>query len=252
MLWSLRSRVRVIPHRRYDLCAREKLFLGVPLSAQNLSGTHYMRRILRRMANAFGYDIVALAADRGLSHLDDVSPEVRTVIERVRPFTMTSPERVAALCAAAEYIVKAGIPGDFVECGVWRGGSAMAAALTFARLGRDDIPLHLFDTFEGMTKPTEHDFNARTGERAIERFQELANGNKKWACASIEDVGVNLETTGYPKNCIRLVKGKVEETIPASAPKSISLLRLDTDWYESTRRIGAFILPAVTGRGPNR
>jgi O-methyltransferase len=67
----------------------------------------------------------------------------------VSPYTMTSPERIATLCQAVEHLVQSEIEGDIVECGVWRGGSMMGAAMTLRRhehLRR----LYLFDTFEGM------------------------------------------------------------------------------------------------------
>src|SRR4029077_7661474 len=131
-----------------------------------------VKRILKRLVNGLGYDISARVDGGEYSRFIDLSPDVLATIKQVRPFTMTSIERVAALCASADYVVRACIPGDFVECGVWRGGSAMAAALTFQRIGRQDMRLHLFDTFTGMTQPTEHDRDARTGELAIVRFQK--------------------------------------------------------------------------------
>src|SRR5262245_38973252 len=86
-----------------------------------------------------------------------------TIIEQTRPFTLTSPERIFALKNAIEYVIKYDIPGDIVECGVWKGGSMMAAALTLLNLGVKR-PLYLFDTFAGMTPPTavDHDFLGRS------------------------------------------------------------------------------------------
>src|SRR5436190_1815330 len=76
---------------------------------------------------------------------------------RVGPYTMTTPARIYALVRAVEYISARGIPGALVECGVWRGGSMMAVALTLLRLGISDRDLYLFDTFAGMTAPSEED-----------------------------------------------------------------------------------------------
>src|SRR5687767_6982545 len=83
--------------------------------------------------------------DRGLA----------AIIDRVRPFTMTSPERLHALVSAVDYVTAASVPGAFVECGVWRGGSMMAAALRLQERGVLDRELVLFDTFEGMSSPSE-------------------------------------------------------------------------------------------------
>lgn len=86
----------------------------------------------------------------------DISPEFRRVWELVSPFTMTSPERGYALWSAVNHVVDNDIPGVFVECGVWKGGSAMlmALALLERRVSRD---IFLFDTFEGMTEPSDAD-----------------------------------------------------------------------------------------------
>src|SRR2546430_16800660 len=76
----------------------------------------------------------------------DLASEWIDTIERVSPFTMTSPERLAALCSATEYVVRHDVPGSFVECGVWRGGRMMAVALTLQRIRRRDRGHYLFDT----------------------------------------------------------------------------------------------------------
>lgn len=182
--------------------------------------------------------------------LPDVSPAANAVIQRVRPFTMTSPERIAALCGAVEYVVRCGIPGAFVECGVWRGGSSMAAALTLQQLGKTDLDLYLFDTFAGMPPPTDADKVALTGEPAaavLARSDRLTS--YEWAYAPLDDVRRNLAGTGYPPERVRLVVGKVEDTVPAHAPDPICILRLDTDWYESTRHELVHLFPRLAVGG---
>jgi O-methyltransferase len=135
-----------------------------------------------------------------------------------------------------KYVVKNNIPGDFVECGVWRGGSSMMIALTLLHLRSTNRRLFLYDTFEGMSEPTEHDKTFR-GEDA-DKLLEKNIDNKEtsvWCLADINDVQQNMGVTKYPPANIHYVKGKVEDTIPATLPSDgIALLRLDTDWYEST------------------
>jgi O-methyltransferase len=124
------------------------------------------------------------------------------------------------MCAAVRHVCKRSVPGDIVECGVWRGGSMMAAAL--ALLEQDQTPkMHLFDTFSGMTKAGAEDGNT----------QEFPAGSLS---ATEDEVRANMLRTGYPADRFRLIAGPVEETLPAEAPPSISVLRLDTDWYSST------------------
>jgi hypothetical protein len=149
--------------------------------------------------------------------------------EWVAPYTMTSPEKIIGLANAARYISARGIPGDVVECGVWRGGSSMVAARTLATLGDTARTLHLFDTFTGMTAPGPHDrrYDGTDAGSLIEQ-------NTGYRCiADQDDVRQNLALTGYPN--VRLIAGDVAKTIPGEAPAQIALLRLDTDWYESTR-----------------
>ncbi len=160
----------------------------------------------------------------------DLSADVRSVIERARPYSLTSTERMASLCEAASYVVRNGIPGAFVECGVWKGGSAMAMALML-QLERDERELYLYDTFQGMSRPTEQDVDFE-GTAALEHWPE--DESFAWGAVSVDSVRDVMLQTGYPADRMTLVQGKVEDTIPGEAPEQIALLRLDTDWYEST------------------
>jgi hypothetical protein len=193
--------------------------------------------LLNRILRWAGLELRQLAKEpipvrRGLQDLD---PWVADIIEQVRPFTMTSDERIAALCYAVRYVVRFRIPGDIVECGVWRGGSMMAAALALLAQGDASRSLYLFDTFEGMPPPTNVDREAASGKLASALLADADRLSNIWACAQIEEVQVNLASTGYPPANIHLIAGKVEDTIPLAAPPDVSILRLDTDWYESTR-----------------
>jgi hypothetical protein len=172
------------------------------------------------------------------------------IIARVRPFTMTTPERIFALIRGTEYVVSAGIPGAIVECGVWRGGSMMAAALTLKRLAeiRD---LYLYDTFEGMTEPTAIDVDlygrpAATTLASQVRTPDLSN---VWAYAPLRAVQDALRSTGYDSGCIHFIEGRVEDTIPDKVPPKIALLRLDTDWYASTRHELEHLYPLLVPGG---
>jgi hypothetical protein len=165
----------------------------------------------------------------------DMGPADIALYREVAPFTMTSPERVIALRDAVDYVCQRRLSGDFVECGVWRGGSMMVVAKVLR--SRNELrTLHLFDTFEGMSEPSEHDRSYR-GNSALDELAGATRDDARsiWCVAGEEDVRQNLASTGYPMDRVRLVRGKVEDTLPAAAPERISLLRLDTDWYESTK-----------------
>ncbi|MFD9499107.1 TylF/MycF/NovP-related O-methyltransferase [Streptomyces sp. NPDC060035] len=164
----------------------------------------------------------------------DYDDEAKDIIRAVKPYTMTSPERLNAFVLATRHIVRHDIPGDIVECGVWRGGSMQACAKTLLSLGETGRDLYLFDTYEGMTPPTAEDLR-RDGRPAQELLDAQGRDRPIWAVASLEDVQAGFEGVPYPKDRIHYVQGKVEDTVPAQAPGQISILRLDTDWYASTK-----------------
>src|SRR5437879_2936385 len=143
-----------------------------------------MKNLIRRAFRFAGFDIVSAA---GKDPRDFSDAEI-DVWQRVREFTMTSQERIIAALRAAEYVGASRIPGAIVECGVWRGGSMMAIAFGLSRVMRRDIPLYLFDTFTGMTKPTDQD--GRVALKKWKWFQKPTHN--EWCYASLEDVRANL------------------------------------------------------------
>lgn len=184
---------------------------------------------------------------------EDLPDAFLRLYARTRPYTMTTAERMYSLYESVRYVVNAGIKGDLVECGVWRGGSSMMAALTL-RECKARRRLWLYDTFEGMPPPGELDV-AYHGERARVQHarEEMARAERRpgvsnvWAWATLEDVKANLSATGY-EDC-EYVVGRVEETVPGTAPGEVALLRLDTDWYESTRHELEHLYPRLTEGG---
>lgn len=188
------------------------------------------------------------STDDALTLLD---PEDRRIVEAALPYTMTGVARLSAVIDAVRYCVRRDVPGAFVECGVWKGGSMLATILTLQAEGVDDRDVYLFDTFTGMTAPTERDVSrfdppaeqtwnraAQTSERPWAELFEAAGFDERSVCAT-------LEATGYRPDRVHLVAGDVEETLPASAPEQVALLRLDTDWYESTRHELVHLYPRV-------
>jgi hypothetical protein len=167
-----------------------------------------------------------------------LDPEMRTIIAKVQPRTMTGVPKLQPLVQAVRYLHRHQVPGEVVECGVWRGGSMQAIAYTLLALGDTSRHLHLFDTFEGMPPPTEEDTRVRPDGRRVRAADSLAaqpRGAKVWAVAGIDDVREGMAETGYPADRVHLHPGLVEDTVPEQAPDTIALLRLDTDWYSSTK-----------------
>lgn len=161
-------------------------------------------------------------------------------ISLVEPYTMTSVERITELYNSLEYIRINNIKGDIVECGVWKGGNILGC-LEYMRFHRMDNSVWLYDTFEGMTETTEHDvdFNNNSGEIWIGRCD-----------STISEVKKIVNENNYPENKINFIVGDVSKTLleKENIPECISLLRLDTDWYKSTKDELDFLYPKlITG-----
>jgi O-methyltransferase len=170
----------------------------------------------------------------------DYDQETREIWEAVRDRTMTLHPRIESLIQAVRYVDRYKIPGAIVECGVWRGGSMLAVAHTLLRRGVTDRDLYLFDTFTGMPAPTERDVRIAQGKHADEFLNAKGPGPMAWTrperfVATLDDVKEGFATLDYPENRLHFVPGKVEETVPQQAPDDIAILRLDTDWYASTK-----------------
>ncbi|WP_438945595.1 TylF/MycF/NovP-related O-methyltransferase [Sediminibacterium sp.] len=174
-----------------------------------------------------------------------------SIIEKVRPYTMTSPERLYGLIESVQYLIKNNIGGAFVECGVWKGGSMMAIAETLLALGVKDRELFLYDTFEGMTAPTEEDVDQLNRDAASQLKQDASKKSESvvWAYSGLEEVKQNIARTGYPANKIHFIQGDILKTIPTHLPGTTSLLRLDTDWYESTKHEMEHLYPLLVSKG---
>lgn len=177
-------------------------------------------------------------------------PDFMKMYAACRPYTMTSPERLYVLYQAVSYVIQNNIPGDFVECGVWKGGSSMMIAQVLKGLGVTDRTLWLYDTYEGMSEPGEEDRDF-SGQTAADQLQQADKGNSHsvWCYSSFEEVQANMAQTGYPAEKIRFIKGKVEDTIPGAIPEQVALLRLDTDWYASTLHELVYLYPLLQQRG---
>lgn len=204
--------------------------------------------MINNILKKFNFQLIKL--NQQVDPFPDLEKEFMDTLKKCKPYTMTSEERLYAMHQAIQYLVKNNIAGDIVECGVWRGGSTMCALLELVKLGKTNREVFLYDTFEGMSEPTEKDANL-LGKGA----QQLLNESQKttedimWCYAPIEDVKKNIESTGYPEQKVNYVKGKVEDTIPQTMPGEIALLRLDTDWYESTYHELTHLFPKLVKGG---
>jgi hypothetical protein len=198
---------------------------------------------IQQLFGRFGYEV------RG--KLSDYSQHEVRMVERVREYTATGPGRVVGMMDAVEYVAKNRIEGAIVECGVWRGGSMMVAAHALLEAGETTRDLYLFDTFEGMSAPTERDklMDGTPADQILGELPKNEQDGNYWCFAGLDGVRKNLLSTGYPAAHLHFVPGKVEDTLPANAPDRIALLRLDTDWYESTKHELEHLYPRLVKNG---
>jgi hypothetical protein len=203
-----------------------------------------MRQLIKSGLRKLGYDLVAPS-----NAYPDITADEWAIIHFVESYSCTSIERLVSVIRATEYLIANQISGDIVECGVWRGGSAMAAALTLEKGGDTTRNFYLYDTFSGMSVPTGDDRLAGTDVSAAELLSKHDNGTGYWCYADRADVERNMVSTRYPGDRIIYVEGKVDETIPKTIPERIALLRLDTDWYESTKHELIHLFPRLVNFG---
>jgi hypothetical protein len=179
----------------------------------------------------------------------DMEEEFKEIRKKCKKYTITSVQKMYALYMATKYVVEHKIPGDLVECGVFEGGSSMVMVLTLKKMNDLERKIYLYDTYTGMPKPGKGDTNYRNEDvEGIWKAYQKENYNE-WCYAPLEEVRTNLCSTGYPGENIKLIKGMVEETIPKIIPDKIAILRLDTDWYESTYHELLHLFPRLSVHG---
>lgn len=215
----------------------------------------FSRKLRRGAARHEVLEPTSLITESATAIPFDMSAEDQEILVAVRPYTLTSPQRVEALIKAVRYVIERNIPGAFVECGVWRGGSVLAMIKQLQALGISDRDIYLYDTFEGMTEPTDRDTSTfeepalATWERDKQESKQSWGGFFNESVFNEADVISLIQGSGYPKERLHFVKGRVEDTIPATCPNAIGILRLDTDWYESTKHELEHLYPLLQEGG---
>jgi hypothetical protein len=228
----------------------------IPSATRQPPARDVIRRSLRKLAFRMGYNFSLRKIPqydrhrRALNIPHDMEPEFVALYAQARAYTLTSVECMYALYQAVKFIHANKVPGAMVECGIWRGGSSMMIALTLGALGDTSRDIYLYDTYAGMTRPEDVDIRSRDGMEQISRWQAFErDGYNEWTHAALDEVRANMRATGYPEDKLHFVEGDVETTIPAVAPEEISVLRLDTDWYRSTRHELHHLYPKLAPGG---
>jgi O-methyltransferase len=174
--------------------------------------------------------------------------------EICQKYSMTDHMRIFALIKSIEFIKQNKVNGDFVECGVWRGGNLILFQKFIEKYSLEK-KIYAYDTFEGMSEPDEIDktFNGQSSSKLLKKLYDKGVDRKKnilIADCSIEEVQKNFQKYSNKKNLF-CVKGMVEKTleIEDNLPNKISILRLDTDWYSSTKKELEILFPLLEKNG---
>lgn len=215
-----------------------------------------VKKIGNKIANRFGYKLVSKDSGWFRDWAVELTAVERDFIKYIRKgqsvrLSMVSDQRLVATLKSCRYVVENDIAGDFVECGVWRGGNSILAKKVFEYLGSDK-KVFMFDTFTGMTEPSERDTHLVTNQKATQLYEERRKDtHTDWVFSPISDVRSYCEEAGIDMDGVIFVQGDVLETLddPNNIPDAISVLRLDTDWYASTKKELEVLYPRIPNSG---
>lgn len=188
---------------------------------------------------------------RGKEKFPIAIPETfQTLYKKYQQYSMIKWQGLYTAFNATDYLIKNNIEGDIVECGVWEGGCSAIIAEHLANHNDTKRHFYLYDTYEGMSEPTEKDYSFATKQSAQDLYNTYQkDGKTDWSVGSLDTVKKVMKQTGYPQKNLSFVKGKVEDTIPKTTPNKIALLRLDTDWYDSTKHELDHLFPKLVKGG---
>jgi O-methyltransferase len=204
----------------------------------------FLKKKIKNILNTLGYELI-----NKNQKIAELSKQDEELIDTISKYSMTPKIRIFKLLQSLKHLKHHDIKGDYVECGVWKGGNLilfkkflenedLIAELSNEK-NRENKNIYGFDTFEGMTEPDVNDYDLSNNNSAVDLLKN--DKNKKtnlWGVVSLEDVMDNLSNNLKDLKNIHLIKGPVEQTLTneKNIPKNISLLRLDTDWYSSTKK----------------
>lgn len=198
---------------------------------------------INKVLSRFGYSIVKPENWRPKNNFERLNLPAE-VEHHVRNNSMLSEIRLKNIVDISSYLLQNNIYGDFVECGVWKGGSVALMAYIMKEQDKKRM-LHLFDAFDDICEP---DANV-DGERAIELVGGKENAQGRLQAVKgvydykgghgndVEAYTLITEKIDYDKKFVKVHKGWFQDTLPMAKNEidKIALLRLDGDWYSSTK-----------------
>ena len=214
-----------------------------------------MKKFLKNKINStlqiFGYQI---QKTRRVKPILEINSFERKIITKSKKISITTQERQWALIQSIKYIKNNNIKGDIVECGVFRGGN-IAIIKSLSKKLNINKKIFAYDTYEGMSEPSKFDVDIKLNKSAEELMKETSKeklkGDNIWCYSDLDSVKKNILKISMDTKNIFFVKGDVNKTlrIKQNLPKKISLLRLDTDFYISTKVSLEILYPRLVKNG---
>tara|TARA_B100000315_G_C14517407_1_gene559836 strand:- start:680 stop:1417 length:738 start_codon:yes stop_codon:yes gene_type:complete len=202
-----------------------------------------LKRLVKNFLKKQGYEITNISR-RSEYPLYAMETSFPAIASKCKYLILGDWHKMFSVYSTVNYISEYGIPGDLVECGVYKGGMTKLMAYTLLE-NNCKRKIYLYDTFKGhVVEPTGLDINY-TGALAMERYKNAGG----WCSAGLDEVKNNMFSTGYSKENIVFVEGEVNKTIPDTIPEKISLLRIDVDLYEATLHILEHLFPRLSKNG---
>ncbi len=187
---------------------------------------------------------------RNEHRIAEISNDELKILKEITNLSMSTPANHWAIIQSLKHIKKNDIKGDIVECGVWRGGNLILFKKIIDALNLEK-KIFAFDTFQGMPEPSKEDLDLKDID-AEKIYQNYKNKDLKWCFSDIDEVKNNISKffKDYNKS-FNFIRGKVEDTLMQedNLPQTISLLRLDTDFYESTKKELEILYPRLNKGG---
>ncbi len=217
-----------------------------------------LKKALQQLLRGLGYKLVRMNSVKAPVNIETVIPEItpeeKEILETCMQYSMTGPERLWSVIQSMKIINHKSIEGDLVECGVWKGGNVLMYLRMSERLNKSR-KVWAYDTYEGMSEPTEEDTNLHGVASTIllDKAPKIApeGSHNIWCYSTLEEVKSNVERHSSHADQVHYIEGKVEDTLqhPENLPEKIAILRIDTDWYESTKMCLEKLYPRLVPGG---
>ncbi len=211
-------------------------------------------RLFKSLFKKINYNLHKIESINIEQEFPDSNNFEKELFEIISGYTMTSHERIFALMKSINFVKHNNVDGDFVECGVWRGGNLILFQKFIEKYNLSK-KIYAYDTFEGMSEPDKIDetFKGESSKDLLNKLYKKKVDRKKSiliADCSIEQVQENFKKFSN-KNNLTCIKGPVEKTLDLkeNLPNKISILRLDTDWYSSTKKELEVLFPLLEKNG---